>query len=44
MDDTLEVIEKTLSQNKPKSILEIGTAVGYSAICFTKFLRRTGAN
>lgn len=27
MDDTLEVIEKYLSKNSPKRILEIGTAV-----------------
>ena len=38
MDDTLEVIEKYLKDNKPKKMLEIGTAVGYSAICFTEFL------
>ena len=38
MDDTLEVMEKYLKEIKPKSILEIGTAVGYSAICFTEFL------
>lgn len=27
MDETLEVIEKYLSKEKPKNILEIGTAV-----------------
>ena len=42
MDDTLEVIEKYLSKMKPKRILEIGTAVGYSAICFSKFLDKEG--
>ena len=42
MDETLEVIEKYLSKNKPNSILEIGTAVGYSAICFTEFLAENG--
>jgi len=42
MDDTLEVIEKTLSKNKPKRILEIGAAVGYSAICFTEYLAEGG--
>ena len=42
MDDTLEVIEKTLKQNPPKKLLEIGTAVGYSAICFTEFLSEGG--
>ena len=36
MDDTLEVIEKVLIQEKPKRILEIGTAVGYSASCFAR--------
>ena len=42
MDDTLEVIEDYLKKNKPKKILEIGTAVGYSAICFTEFLSEDG--
>ena len=42
MDETLEVIEKYLSKNKPNKILEIGTAVGYSAICFTEFLAPGG--
>ena len=38
MDDTLEVIEKLLTDEKPKRILEIGTAVGYSASCFARVL------
>ena len=42
MDETLEVIEKYLNKNKPNRILEIGTAVGYSAICFTQFLAENG--
>lgn len=42
MDETLEVIEKYMSSVKPKRILEIGTAVGYSAICFTEFLGEDG--
>ena len=42
MDETLEVIEKYLEENKPKRILEIGTAVGYSAICFTQILDEDG--
>ncbi len=42
MDETLEVIEKYLSNNKSNRILEIGTAVGYSAICFTEFLAENG--
>ena len=43
MDDTLEVIEEYLKDNKPKRMLEIGTAVGYSAICFTEFLGEDGS-
>lgn len=42
MDETLDVIEKYLNKNKPNRILEIGTAVGYSAICFTEFLAENG--
>ena len=42
MDDTLEVIEKELKNNPPKRILEIGTAVGYSAMCFSEFLADGG--
>ena len=38
MDDTLEVIEKRFKGIKLNSILEIGTACGYSAICFSKLL------
>lgn len=36
MDDTLEVIIKVLEEEKPQRLLEIGTAVGYSAICFAQ--------
>ena len=42
MDDTLEVIEKKLKENPPKRILEIGAAVGYSAMCFSEFLAQDG--
>ena len=42
MDKTLEVIEKYINKNKPNRILEIGTAVGYSAICFSEFLAPNG--
>lgn len=42
MDDTLEVIQKILIETKPNKILEIGTAVGYSAICFSEFLNENG--
>ena len=38
MDDTLEVIKKILLEEKPKRILEIGTATGYSSICFSNIL------
>ena len=42
MDDTLEVVDKILKEIKPKKILEIGTAVGYSAICFSEYLQEGG--
>ena len=42
MDDTLEVIDKILKETKPKAILEIGTAVGYSAMCFSRYLAEGG--
>ena len=42
MDDTLEYIYELYNDKKISSILEIGTAVGYSAICFTKFLSDDG--
>ena len=42
MDDTLEVISTELKKRVTKRILEIGTAVGYSAICFSKYLAEGG--
>ena len=42
MDETLEVIENDLKENPPKTILEIGAAVGYSAMCFSEFLQEGG--
>lgn len=42
MDDTLEVIASYLEKEPPNKILEIGTAVGYSAICFSKYLAQGG--
>lgn len=42
MDDTLEVISKILIEKRPNRILEIGTAVGYSAICFCEYLDKNG--
>ena len=42
MDDTLEVVDKILKEVKPTKILEIGTAVGYSAMCFSEYLQEEG--
>lgn len=42
MDETLEVMEQYLKEINPRRILEIGTAVGYSAMCFTEFLGEDG--
>lgn len=42
MDDTLEAIGNYLKEERLDRILEIGTAVGYSAICFTEFLSSKG--
>ena len=42
MDDTLEVISKILIEKKPERILEIGAAVGYSAMCFSEYLSENG--
>ena len=37
-DDSLEYISNILKEKRPNKILEIGTAVGYSAINFSKYL------
>ena len=42
MDDTLEVIDKYLTEKRPEKILEIGMAVGYSAMCFSEYLKDGG--
>lgn len=42
VDDTLEVVDKLLTEIKPTRILEIGTAVGYSAMCFSEYLQPEG--
>ena len=42
MDDTLEYIYALYKDKKIDRILEIGTAVGYSAICFTNILKEEG--
>ncbi|MEG2275422.1 MAG: O-methyltransferase [Clostridia bacterium] len=42
MDESLELIETILAAVKPKRILEVGTAVGYSSMKFTKYLQEGG--
>lgn len=42
LDDSLAYIEDILSKKNIENILEIGTAIGYSAICFSKFLNENG--
>ena len=42
MDDTLQVVDEVLIKIKPTKILEIGTAIGYSAICFSEYLNNKG--
>ena len=42
LDDSLELIKVLLNYKKPKRILEIGTAIGYSAACFSEFLQPEG--
>ena len=42
MDDTLEVVVNILDEIKPQNILEIGTAIGYSAIMFSSHLAKEG--
>mgnify|MGYP003495497384 FL=1 len=37
-DEPLELIKVILKLKKPNKILEVGTAVGYSAINFSKYL------
>ena len=42
MDDTLDKMKEIIGNRKFKRILEIGTAVGYSALCFSEFLNDNG--
>ena len=42
MDDTLEKIKEIIGNRKLHRILEIGTAVGYSALCFEELLDKDG--
>lgn len=41
-DKSLELIETVLEMKAPSSILEIGTAIGYSAINFSRHLAKDG--
>lgn len=42
LDDTLDYILNIIKDLKPERILEIGTAIGYSAISFSKYLAENG--
>lgn len=42
LDDTLEYISNILNDVKPFRVLEVGTAIGYSALCFSKYLSDGG--
>ena len=37
-DGSIELLKIIFALRKPKKVLEIGTAVGYSSICFSEFL------
>lgn len=42
LDDSLEYITNLLARLKPRRLLEIGTAIGFSAINFSKYLSEDG--
>lgn len=42
LDDSLEFISNILKDVKPYRMLEIGTAIGFSSICFSKYLAEGG--
>jgi predicted O-methyltransferase YrrM len=42
LDESLDFIENILKEKKPYRVLEIGTAIGFSALCFSKFLADGG--
>ena len=42
LDESLEYIENILKEKKPRRVLEIGTAIGFSALCFSKYLAEDG--
>lgn len=37
-DESMQLISMILSLKKPNKILEIGSAVGYSSVCFSRYL------
>lgn len=42
LDDSLEYITSMLAEIKPYRLLEVGTAIGFSAISFSKYLAEGG--
>ncbi len=42
MDESIELIETILAIKKPEKILEVGTAVGFSAMLFSKYIPEDG--
>ena len=42
LDESLDFITQKLNEIKPYRLLEIGTAIGFSAICFSKYLANGG--
>jgi len=42
LDDSLEFIKDILIKQKPRKILEIGTAIGYSSAIFSEYLAQGG--
>ncbi len=42
LDESLEYISNILKNVKPYRVLEIGTAIGFSSICFSKYLADGG--
>lgn len=42
LDDSLEYITNMLSEIKPFRLLEVGTAIGFSAISFSKYIAEGG--
>lgn len=42
LDDSLEFVSNILKEIRPNRVLEIGTAIGFSSICFSKYLAEGG--